>query len=105
MTPTSPCTPAVELSRPSGVEQSNPSGQGSHDQPQLDSAVDHGLRPIPLFSRLVRAIRAGDNSQIDELRKQLSGLGWSIRHHTESTARAAEESDSLPPRTKSAGPR
>ena len=78
--------------------------QGSRDQPQVRRVVEPDLWLIPLFARLVRAVRAADTSQIDELREQFDGFGWSIRHPTESTACSAEETERLTPRAKRVDP-
>ena len=77
MTPTDQPSPAFESSQPSGAELN--------------------LGPVPLFVRLVRAVKSGERSQIDELHEQLNRLGWSIKHRTERADREVEESASSTP--------
>ena len=104
MTPTSPPTPAVELGRRSGVEQSSLPGEGTQDQRRVHAGVELDLGPVPHFVRLVRAVKSGERSQIDKLREQLSGVGWSIKHQSESVDHAVDESTSLTSTANQAGP-
>jgi hypothetical protein len=45
-------------------------------------------------------VRAGDNSEIDELRERLDDLGWSITHRTNPVADVIAERPSPAQRTK-----
>jgi hypothetical protein len=87
--------PMVGADRRGAVDQPDSPGQPSLDQPEAHSIVQPALGPIPLFARLVRATRAGDDSHADELREQLSGIGWTIKRRSENKASVAEESRDL----------
>jgi predicted DNA-binding transcriptional regulator AlpA len=84
MTPIDQPRPALESTQPSGVELE--------------------LGPVPLFVHLVRAVKSGERSQIDELREQLNGLGWTVEHLCDSSERAAYKPTSLTATANRAGP-
>jgi hypothetical protein len=44
-----------------------------------------GADPAGWFFRLERAVREGDYLVANEARKQLSRLGWAVRHNTQQT--------------------
>jgi hypothetical protein len=104
MTPAYQPYSEVESSKPSFADSPNSAAQGSQDHSQVRHTVEPNVGLLPLFARLIRAVRAEDGSQIDTLRDQLDGLGWSISHRSENTAGVEEVSPKPVPPAKTADP-